>query len=143
MDLFYLVLFITENSLETLHNMVNFFAHIWSFATQLFLTQILQNVFFTHNAGRIIKKFGTTQVMNSILFLFALRMFFYGHMISPWQVVLFEWIHGPIVGLFYPIMTSTAFKISPEGLTTTTTAIAYFMEGLGKFVSVYLSRFLV
>ena len=74
--------------------------------------------------------------MNSILFLFALRMFFYGHMISPWQVVLFEWIHGPIVGLFYPIMTSTAFKISPEGLTTTTTAIAYFMEGLGKCVSV-------
>ena len=96
-----------------------------------------------YDAGRIIKKFGTTQVMNSILFLFALRMFFYGHMISPWQVVLFEWIHGPIVGLFYPIMTSTAFKISPEGLTTTTTAIAYFMEGLGKCVSVYLSRFLV
>ena len=89
-----------------------------------------------YDAGRIIKKFGTTQVMNSILFLFALRMFFYGHMISPWQVVLFEWIHGPIVGLFYPIMTSTAFKISPEGLTTTTTAIAYFMEGLGKCVSV-------
>ena len=87
-----------------------------------------------YDAGRIIKKFGTTQVMNSILFLFALRMFFYGHMISPWQVVLFEWIHGPIVGLFYPIMTSTAFKISPEGLTTTTTAIAYFMEGLGKCV---------
>ena len=85
-----------------------------------------------HNAGRIIKKFGTTQVMNSILFLFALRMFFYGHMISPWQVVLFEWIHGPIVGLFYPIMTSTAFQISPENLTTTTTAVAYFMEGLGK-----------
>ena len=100
-----------------------------------------------YDAGRIIKKFGTTQVMNTILFLFALRMFFYGHMISPWQVVLFEWIHGPIVGLFYPIMTSTAFKISPEGLTTTTTAIAYFMEGLGKCVSVihckmyvYLSR---
>ena len=71
--------------------------------------------------------------MNSILFLFALRMFFYGHMISPWQVVLFEWIHGPIVGLFYPIMTSTAFQISPEGLTTTTTAVAYFMEGLGMY----------
>jgi len=94
-------------------------------------------------SGRIIKKFGTTQVMNSILFLFALRMFFYGHMISPWQVVLFEWIHGPIVGLFYPIMTSTAFKISPEGLTTTTTAIAYFMEGLGIAIGSWIAGGLV
>lgn len=82
--------------------------------------------------AKIIKKFGSVKVMNGILFLFSLRLMFYGQLISPWQVILFEWVHGPIVGLFYPIMTSTAFQISPDNLTTTTTAVAYFMEGLGN-----------
>ena len=83
-------------------------------------------------SGRIIKKFGSVKVMNTILFIYALRMFFYASMISPWQVVMIEWIHGPIVGLFYPILTSTAYEISPPGLSTTTISIAAFVEGIGK-----------
>ena len=72
--------------------------------------------------------------MHSILFIFALRMFFYGLMTSPWQVIFIEWTNGLIVGLFYPAMTLISFQIAPENLTTTTTSVAYFMEGLGMYI---------
>lgn len=90
-------------------------------------------------SGRIIKKLGSIRVMNSILFIYALRMFFYAAMISPWQVVMIEWIHGPIVGLFYPILTSTAYEISPPGLSTTTIAIALFTEGIGIAIGSWMA----
>ena len=73
--------------------------------------------------------------MHSILFIFALRMFFYGLMTSPWQVIFIEWTNGLIVGLFYPAMTLISFQIAPDNLTTTTTSVAYFMEGLGMYYS--------
>ena len=70
--------------------------------------------------------------MHAILFIFALRMFFYGIMISPWQVIFIEGSTGIIVGLFYPAVTSISFQIAPDNLNTTTTSVAYFMEGLGN-----------
>ena len=90
-------------------------------------------------SGRIIKKLGSIRVMNSVLFIFALRMFFYACMITPWQVIMIEWIHGPIVGLFYPILTSTAYEISPPGLSTTTIAIALFTEGIGIAIGSWMA----
>ena len=82
--------------------------------------------------GKLIKRYGTTTVMHAILFIFALRMFFYGIMISPWQVIFIEGSNGIIVGLFYPAVTSISFQIAPDNLSTTTTSVAYFMEGLGN-----------
>jgi len=82
-------------------------------------------------SGKLIKRYGTTTVMHAILFIFALRMFFYGIMISPWQVIFIEGSNGIIVGLFYPAVTSISFQIAPDNLSTTTTSVAYFMEGLG------------
>ena len=82
--------------------------------------------------GRIIKKYGTATIMHSILFIFALRMWFYGLMTSPWQVVFIEWTNGLIAGLFYPAITTISFQIAPDHLSTTTISVAYFMEGLGK-----------
>ena len=79
--------------------------------------------------------------MHSILFIFALRMFFYGLMTSPWQVIFIEWTNGLIVGLFYPAMTLISFQIAPENLTTTTTSVAYFMEGLGMYICTEITFF--
>jgi hypothetical protein len=70
--------------------------------------------------------------MHSVLLVYTFRMFFYGMMTSPWQVVFIEWTNGLITGLFYPSITLIAFQIAPEGLQTTTTAVAYFVEGLGN-----------
>ena len=83
-------------------------------------------------SGKIFKKYGPSTVMNSILFLMALKAFFYGHMISPWQVVLIEWLHGIIFALNVTNLTTTVFQISPENLTATTIASAYFMKGIGN-----------
>lgn len=99
----------------------------------LFLKSSQNTNFSFFVSGRLINHFGTRKLQNFILFLFALRLFFYGLLISPWQVLIFEGLHGPIVGLFYPILTLTAFQVSPENLTTTTTAVAYLIEGLGEF----------
>ena len=88
-------------------------------------------------SGKIIKQLGSIKVMNTIVFIYALRMFFYAAMISPWQVIMIEWIHGPIIGLFYPILTSTAYEISPPGLSTTTISLAYFVEGIGIAIGSY------
>ena len=76
--------------------------------------------------------------MHAILFIFALRMFFYGIMISPWQVIFIEGSNGIIVGLFYPAVTSISFQIAPDNLNTTTTSVAYFMEGLGNYFLIYI-----
>ena len=91
--------------------------------------------------GRIISRYGSATVMHSILFIFALRMFFYGLMTSPWQVIFIEWTNGLIVGLFYPAMTLISFQIAPENLTTTTTSVAYFMEGLGMYICTEITFF--
>lgn len=84
-------------------------------------------------SGRIIKKFGTITVLHFVLFIFALRLFFYGLMTSPWQVVFIEFTNGLTCGLFYPTVNYIATQISPENLRTTTTSVAYFMEGLGIY----------
>ena len=97
-----------------------------------FIVKHWKNKSFFQILGKLIKRYGTTTVMHAILFIFALRMFFYGIMISPWQVIFIEGSNGIIVGLFYPAVTSISFQIAPDNLSTTTTSVAYFMEGLGN-----------
>lgn len=95
-------------------------------------------------SGKLIKRFGSTTIMHTVLVVFAMRLLYYGMMTAPWQVVFIEWTNGLITGLFYPAMTSIAYQISTPGTTTTTTAVAFVAEGtgiaLGSWISGALSQ---
>ncbi len=76
-------------------------------------------------SGRLLARFGRASLMNAILGMWALRMLWYSCLSAPWQSLPIELMGGVIHGLSYPVVSTVASEVAPEGTKTTAVSFAY------------------
>ena len=81
------------------------------------------------HAGTISKKLGTPLVLTMTLVAYSLRFFIYSFSPSPFFMLPAEALRGGTFALFWSTITSFAYEISPQGMSSTMLALVNAMYG--------------